>query len=465
MTRDLMTLPHPNAYTALTQYSRDPLGFMTRCGREFEEIVPLQFGGELICLFTNPEHISEVLKDRLLFVKAKDLRMLKGLAGNGLLTSEGDFWQRQRRLTQPVFLQQRINSYGTVMVDYTERMLQTWQEGQVLNVHDAMMHLTLDIVMKTIFGREISEREADTVAQALDTAMNWFTIQMQVPSPGSLKTWINFGNTVIDRALQLVGIAGERVSPIDRDYQNAITLLDQTIYTMLDQRRQSGVEGDDLLGMLMQIQDADDGSRMSDRQLRDEAVTMILAGHETTANTLTWAWMLLAQHPHVRQEMVQELQTVLEGRSPTVADMSKLPYTNRVIKEVMRLYPTVSDITREATEDCKIGGYAIPKGTTILMSQWVMHRHPRYFEDPETFNPERWKNDLEKQLPRGVYFPFGDGPRVCIGKGFAMMEALLLLATIAQNFQLELVPGHPIELQPSVTLRPKHGIQVIMRKV
>lgn len=436
MIQDLLTLPSPRA-DALAEYSQDPLGFMTRCAREFGEIVPLRFEGQLYCLLTNPDHIAEVLKDRLLFIKAKDLRILHGLVGSGLLTSEGDFWQRQRRLTQPVFHHQRINGYGALMVDYTERMLQTWREGEVLDIHDQMMRLTLNIVMKTIFNQDVTDGEASCVAQALDEAMNWF---------------VHMGDAILSG------------SDADLRYQAAIALLDETIYAMINQRRSTGAEGDDLLGMLMHVQDTDDSSRMTDKQLRDEVATLMLAGHETTANTLSWTWMLLANHSTVRVKLTEELKTVLNGRTPTIADLPQLPYTSMVIKEAMRLYPPVTDLSREATRDCEIGGYAIPKGCTLIASQWVMHRDPRYFPHPEAFNPERWENDLEKRLARGVYFPFGDGTRICIGKSFAQMEAVLLLATIAQRFQLEMVPDQMIELQPSITLRPKHGIQVVLKK-
>jgi cytochrome P450 len=203
---------------------------------------------------------------------------------------------------------------------------------------------------------------------------------------------------------------------------------------------------------------------MTDRQLRDEVATMMLAGHETTANTMSWTWMLLSQHPQVRANLDKELKTVLNGRIPTIADLPQLSYTNSVIKEAMRLYPPATDVSREATQDCEIGGYSIPKGTTLICSQWVMHRDRRYFNDPERFSPERWADDLEKKLPRGVYFPFGDGPRVCIGRSFALMEAALILATIAQKFQLNLVLDQTIELQPSITLRPKQGIQVVLKR-
>lgn len=457
MSRDLLTLPCPPAAIALAEYSRDPLGFMTRCARE-GELVPLQFEGELFCLLTNPDHITEVLKDRLRFVKAKDLQMLRGLLGDGLLTSEGDFWQRQRRLSQPMFHQQRISSYGAVMVDYTQRMLQTWQAGQSLNVHEEMMRLTLDIVMKTIFDRDVSDGEASHIAHALDEAMNWFAAQGQMDDR---QTWIDRSLNAISQALRSVGI---RHSQSDQRYQSAIKLLDETVYAMIQQRRSQGIQGDDLLGVLMQVE-ADDGSRMSDRQLRDEVATMMLAGHETTANTLAWTWMLLAQHPQIRVKLKAELDQVLQGRAAMIADLSQLPYAHWVIKESMRLYPPVTDVSREATEDCEIGGYQIPRGTTLIMSQWVMHRDARYFAEPEKFHPERWADDLEKRLPRGGYFPFGDGARVCIGKSFALMEAVLILATIAQRFELSLLPNQSIELQPSITLRPKQGIQVLLKSV
>jgi cytochrome P450 len=449
MSQDLRTLPRPQTAADLAEYSRDPLGFMTRCAREFGEIVPLQFEGEQFCLLTNPSHITEVLKDRLRFVKDQGTQKMRGVLGNGLITSEGDFWQRQRRLSQPMFHQQRISRYGAVMVNYTQQMLQTWQGGQVIDIHAEMMRLTLNIVMKTIFDRDVSDREASHIAHALDEAMNWYAMQ-----DGST-SWL-------DRGLQMLGL---RVSATDRRYQAALTLLDQTVYAMIQQRRHSQTMGTDLLGMLMQVEDADDGSRMSDLQLRDEVATMIAAGHETTANTLSWAWMLLAQHPHARTQLKAELDRVLQGRAATFEDLPQLPYANWVIKETMRLYPTVTDLGREAAEDCEIGGYRIAKGTTLIMSQWVMHRDGRHFAAPETFNPERWANDFEKQLPRGVYFPFGDGPRICIGSSFATMEAVLLLVTIAQQFDLSLVAEHAIELQPSFTLRPKHGIQVQLEPI
>jgi cytochrome P450 len=450
MSQNLRTLSRLQTAADLAEYSRDPLGFMT-CRARDGEIVPLRFEGELYCLLTNPAHITEVLKDRVRFIKDQGTQRLRGLLGNGLITSEGDFWQRQRRLTQPMFHHQRISQYGAVMVDYTQQMLQTWKAGQVVDIHAEMMRLALNIVMKTIFDRDVSDREAHHIAHALDESMNWYFMQD-----------VDNGATWLDRGFQALGL---RISETDRRYQEALTLLDQTVYAMIQQRRQSQTPATDLLSMLMQIEDADDGSRMSDRQVHDEVTTMITAGHETTANTLSWAWMLLAQHPQVRTQLRAELDRVLQGRAVTFEDLPQLSYANWVIKETMRLYPTVTDVSREATEDCEIGGFQVPKGTTLVMSQWVMHHNGRYFTEPEEFNPDRWANDFEKQLPRGVYFPFGDGPRICIGSSFAMMEAVLLLVTIAQQFDLSLVAEHEIELQPSFTLRPKGGIQVMLEPI
>ena len=453
MTQDLMTLPHPDAVTALREISRNRLGFLQLCNQEYGNIVPFQLDDELFCVLTHPDYITEVLKNRLSFVKAQDIQQLREVLGNGLLTSEGDFWLRQRRLAQPIFRKQQIDGYATVMVDYTQQMLETWQDGAVHDVHEEMMRLTLDIVMKTLFDRDIQDTAASSVAHALDALMNWIEHHEAVD---------------VTTALAEIGELDAQNSPmssedIDRDYQNAIALFDKTVFSIIRERRASNKTGKDLLGLLMQVEDADDGTRMSDRQLRDEAATLILAGHETTANTLTWTWMLLAQHPEVREQLHAELKTVLGDRAPTLADMPQLTYTNWVIKESMRLYPPATDVWREATQDSELGGYVIPKGTTVIASQWAMHRDPRYFNNPEVFQPERWANDLEKQLPRGVYFPFSDGPRVCIGKNFAVMEAVLLLATIAQKFQLDLVPEQNIELQPSITLRARHGIQVILK--
>lgn len=445
MTQYLFELSAPQGSSLvgnLVDLGNDPLGFLTKCAREYGDIVPLRLGLTPACLISNPDYIEEVLKNRDIFVKSRGFRALRSLLGEGLLTSEGDTWFRQRRLAQPVFHQKRIAGYGAVMVDYAERMLDTWQDGESRDVHADMMRLTLNIVMKTIFNQDVTEGEAQNVANALDVAMDWFESKRKQ----NFLIWEWFPR------------------PENVRYRNAIQQMDETIYNIINQRRTSGEDPGDLLSMLMQARDEDDGSQMSDKQLRDEVATLMLAGHETTANALSWTWILLSGHPEVQTKLQEELKAVLDGRSPTMEDLPKLRYTNMVVKESMRFYPPVALLGREAAKDCEIGGYHVPEGCLIMISQWVMHRNPRYFEDPEVFKPERWANDLEKQLPRGVYIPFGDGPRICIGKGFALMEAVLLLATISQRFQLTVEPDFPIVPQPSITLRPEHGVKVQLTK-
>lgn len=445
MTQDPFELAGPEGNPLvgnLVELSNAPLEFLTRCGREYGDIVPLYLGLTPACLLNNPDYIEQVLKERDLFIKSRGFRALRTLLGEGLLTNEGESWFRQRRLAQPVFYQKRIAGYGEVMVAYAEQMLNTWQDGETRDVHADMMRLTLNIVMKTLFNQDVTAGDAKIVAHALDVAMNWFESKRK--QNYLILEWFP--------------------RPENVRYRNAIQEMDTTIYKIINQRRTSGENPGDLLSMLMEARDEEDGSQMSDKQLRDEVATLMLAGHETTANALSWTWMLLSQHPEVQSKLLEELQEVLGGSSPTVAHIPRLRYTDMVIKESMRLYPPVSLLGREAVQDCQIGEYEVPAGCRILISQWVMHRSPRFFEDPEVFKPERWAGDLEKRLPRGVYFPFGDGPRICIGKGFALMEAVLLLATIAQKFQLTLVPEHPIVPQPSITLRPEHGIQVVLAK-
>ncbi|KST63539.1 cytochrome P450 [Mastigocoleus testarum] len=244
---------------------------------------------------------------------------------------------------------------------------------------------------------------------------------------------------------------------------SAIAQIDRAIYESIKQKRKNPDNSGDLLSLLANAED-ENGGKMSEQQLRDEAATMILAGHETTANTLCWTLMLLSRNPQVRAKLQQELEEVLSNKKPTFADYSRLKYTKMVIKESMRLYPAVRELSRQVSQDCELGGYKIPAGCILIMSQWVMHRNSDYFPNPEMFNPQRWAKDLETQLPKGVYFPFGDGQRVCIGKGFALLEAVLLLAAIAQKFELNLLSNDPIIPQPSITLRPEKGIKVILKK-
>jgi cytochrome P450 len=445
MPQDVFELPAPEGNTIvghLLDLSNDPLGFLTKC-RDYGDIVPLRLGLTPVCLLTNPAYIEQVLKDRDTFIKSRGFRVLKTLLGEGLLTAEGESWFWQRRLAQPIFQQKRIDRYGVTMVEYTDRMLDTWHDGESHDVHADMMRLTLQIVMKCIFDTDVDSGEAAVVSNALDVAMHWFESKRRQ-------------NFLVWEWLP---------RPENVRYRQAIAKMDEAIYGLIRARRSQPEPSNDLLSMLMAARDEETGQQMDDKLLRDEVATLMLAGHETTANALSWTWMLLAQHPEARQKLQLELQQVLAGRSPTLADLRHLTYANQIIKESMRLYPPVAVFGREAARDCTIGDYEIQQGTVITISQWVMHRHPQYFDRPEAFEPERWTEEFEKQLPRGVYIPFGDGPRVCIGKGFAQMEAVLLLTTIAQRFELDLEPGFPIVPQPSITLRPEYGIKVKLKQI
>ncbi|MEM8805956.1 MAG: cytochrome P450 [Cyanobacteria bacterium P01_G01_bin.38] len=440
----LHQLPRPKAQFLLghsAYFSKDPLQFLYECSHQYEGLVPLRLGFSKACFVFDPSAVMEVLRERTIFTKnTPGWRAIQTLVGLGLLGSDGDYWARQRRLTQPIFHHQRIVAYGDLMVQATDRLLQTWQDDTVRDVHQDMMHLTLEIVMQTLLSADLEGETAQAIAHALDMSMQWFSQQQKQ-------------GFLLPPTLPL---------PSNKRYFAAVKAMDNLIYQLIQQRRDSDADTGDLLSMLLQIKDETDGSQMSDRQLRDELATLVLAGHETTANALAWTWMLLAQHPQVEAQLHEELDSVLQGRTPTVADLPQLSFTQTVLKESMRLYPPVVLLARWSEQDYVVGGCEIPKGCVMMMSPWVMHRCDRYFPDPLAFKPERWQDDLEKQLPRGVYIPFGEGPRICIGKGFAQMEATLILATLAQKYQLSLTDGQTIEAFPSITLRPKNGLRMTL---
>ena len=428
---------------SLPDFSRDPLGFLDLCAREYGDVVEMRVPNQLAFVVYHPDQIEELLvaKSRN-FIKAESLRLrpFRLLLGNGLLTSEGDFWRRQRRLAQPAFHRERIAGYADAMVGYTRRMLDTWKAGQTLDVHREMMRLTLEVVAKTLFDAEIAG-DAEDVGEALEVAMDRFSSQGSLvraldnylPTPG----WLRL--------------------------KRAAARLDRLIYGMIEQKRKSNRAGDDLLSMLLAARD-EDGSHMTDKQLRDEALTLFLAGHETTALALSWTFYLLGQNPEVETRLADEVRSVLAGREPGAADVTRLQYTGQVIKETMRLYPPAWSIGREAIEDCEIGGYYVPARSQVFAVQWTTHRDPRFFNAPGEFNPGRWTEDFEKNLPRFAYMPFGGGARICIGNQFAMMEAVLILATVIQRFSLELVPGQTVTPWPSITLRPASGIRVSLHQ-
>jgi cytochrome P450 len=421
----------------------DTIGYLTRCAREYGDIVFFRFMGVPACFVNRPDCIESVLVTQSSnFVKSKDYRAMRRVLGNGLLLSEGEFWRRQRKLIQPAFHQARIAAYAEIMVGYTQRMLASWSDGRTLDIHEAMMRLTLGIVAKTLFDADVS-REAEEVDAALSVLMGKFLRQAGLAL--LLPAWVPL--------------------PTSQLLKRAVGRLDKVIYGIIEQRRASGQMSGDLLSEFLQVQD-DEGIGMTDRQLHDEIMTLFLAGHETTANVLSWTWLLLGQNPEVEEKLIEELQSVLGGRAPTTSDLPRLIYTDTVLRESMRLYPPVWVIGRRALAPFRLGEYELPADTNVLISQLIIHKDARYFPEPERFDPERWSSGDPRgeSLPRFAYFPFGGGPRVCIGAGFGMMEGVLLLATIAQQFRIQTAPGYTAKMQPSVTLRPRNGIQATLQR-
>jgi len=418
--------------------SGDPLKYFTGLMREYGDLVSLRVLNFRILLLNHPDHIEDVLVNHpRKFIRGRVLLANKRVFGRGLLTSDGDFWLRQRRLAQPAFHRARIAGYASTMVEYTERLLHEWQDGEERDIHAEMMRLTLQIVGKTLFDADV-ERDAQDIGKSMELL---------------LELSANFRRTIF--------IPHWVPTPTNFRLERAIRQIEKVLYRMIAEKRASGRDSGDLLSMLLAAQD-EDGSRMTDQQLRDEAITLFLAGHETTANTLSWTWRLLAQSPAVEAKLHAELRTVLAGRAPSLDDLPKLVYTNHIITESMRLYPPAWGTARTAIEDHEIAGYAIPKGSGVSFAQWSVHRDARWYDAPDEFRPERWEGDLLKRNPKFAYFPFGGGPRQCIGNTFALMETALTLATIAQQYRFRLVPGHPVVPLASITLRPRYGIRVVM---
>lgn len=425
---------------------RDPLGFLTRTAREYGDITRVSLGPSSFFFFAHPEHVETILVTRNRDFPKEDAERLKHtndylLFGLGLLTSGGEFWLRQRRLAQPAFHRQRIAAYAEAMTRHSAELIAPWRSGQTFDIHEAMMDVTLRIVTETLFGVD-SAVDARTVGETLGVVMDVTADQLgqPVPIPSAIPT------------------------PGNLRFRRAVRRLDGVVGRIIAERRASGEDPGDLLSMLMHARD-DDGTAMTDKQLRDESITLFLAGHETTALALSWTFWLLSKYPEVDARLAAELHTVLGDRTPTMADLPQLTYTNMVLKESMRLFPpawTVS--TRVAARDAEIGGYRVPAGSSVMVSQWVTHRDPRWFADPERFIPERWADGQESSLPRFAYFPFGGGPRLCIGQSFAMMEATLILATVARRFRAEVVPGWTVTPQASITLRPREGVRVTLRE-
>ena len=403
--------------------------------RKYGEIASFRLGSRRIFLISDPKLIEQVLvTDARHYIKHFGARAYKPILGNGLVTSEGETWLRQRRLSQPAFLKQRVLAYAPLMAELTTQSLDRWQPGSAVDIHLEFSEITSAIALKTLFNLDDPgdrDRFTTTLREVFDQ------ISERFHHPVALPRWIP--------------------SPANRRLNRGVKELFGVVDGFIAKGRARTEPGEDLLSRLLMAQDVD-GSKMPDDLLRDEMMTLYLAGHETTALTLTWSWYLISQHPEVEAKLVAEWNRVLGGRVPTPDDLPQLPYTDSVITEAMRLYPPVYLIGREATQDLELGGYRVKKGYTLFMSQWVNHRDPRYFPEPEAFRPERWDEGLAKKIPKYAYYPFGGGQRVCIGNTFALMEAAIILAAVGQRFRFTVDRDARIIPKPQITLTPAHGI-------
>lgn len=426
----------------LKEFQADPLGFLSSMSREYGDLVRIRFGPfQKVNLITNPEMIKEILVTKQkYFVKSQDMKVLKTVVGEGLLTSEKDFHLSQRRLIQPSFKKTHINSYAEDMIDTTAKYLTRWRDGDERIISDDMMDVTLGIISKTMFSMDFNEG-SDLIGEPMEKVMKLAIRRMRTIFP--LPLWIPTKNNY--------------------SYKKAVQALDEVIYNIILKRREESKTYEDLLGILMDAKNEEDGLGMGDKQLRDELMTIFLAGHETTANALTWTFYLLSQNPKVEKKLHEEIDRVTGDNHPTPDDFMKLSYTQNIIWESLRLYPPAYVIGRKVDKDVEIGGYFLKKGEMVFISQYVMHRQPEYFNQPDSFIPERFENHFIKTIPSFAYFPFGGGPRVCIGNHFSIMEMVLVVACIAKHFRLKLAPEHhEVKPQPLITLRPKRGLRMIV---
>jgi cytochrome P450 len=421
----------------------DALGTLQRLARQYGDIVSMPVLGMNRILLNRPKYVQQLLiLDHAKLQKSTLTKLVVGpLLGQGLLISEGDFWRRQRRLAQPAFHRSRTNEYSPVMVECALERMKNWRGGETRNIAEEMMKLTLEVAVRTLFGTSLAG-DSDAIGRAMTFLMRYYLRRGRSP-------W---------------RIPASWPTPANRRARREVEYMDSLIYGIISDRKKDTQPCNDLLSLLMAALH-EDGSQMTERQVRDESMTLFVAGHETTALSLAWTWYLLGENPAAETRLHEELDSLLGGRPAEVSDLDKLPYLNAVVHESLRLYPPAFIMARMNVETVIVGGYEIPPRSTLLASQWVMHRDARFFEQPEKFLPERWLDGLEQRLPPGAYFPFGDGPRRCIGQGFAQLETALVIAAIAQKFSFRLKPGFPVVTEPLVTLRPKYGIEMTIQEL
>ncbi len=434
------TLPQSFPGQRLLDFRRDPLATLRRAAT-YGDVVRLPLSPAPVFLVNHPDLIKDIFVTHTRqFKKSRGLEKAKLLLGDGLLTSEGTAHLVRRRQIQPVFHRQRIEAYARTMTDCAEHASARWKDGETRDMAPEMMRLTLDIVGQTLFGADM-EAEAEDIGGAMGEALT--LLQLLV--------------------LPYTDFVERLPLPIVRRFRRSRARLDETVYRLIAEHRQAGDRGD-LLSLLLDAPDEEDGTHMSDTQVRDEVMTLFLAGHETTANALAWTWYLLSQHPDAETRLHTEIDAVLEDRSPTLDDLPKLIYTRKILSESLRLYPPAWAVGRRALTDCDVGGFRLPAGSIVLLSQAVTHRDPRFWLNADQFDPDRWTLEAEATRPKFAFFPFGGGPRVCIGEHFTWMELILALAALARRWRMRLAPGQVVATQPIITLRPRFGMRMVLEQ-
>jgi cytochrome P450 len=421
----------------------DPLTWGLDIARQYGDIAHYQLGPLHVYQIAHPDLARQILVEQAdKFHKARLIKVaFAPFAGDGLLTSDGPLWKQQRKLMQPAFHSAHLTAYANEIVTRAAQLADALEDDRVVDVLDQMAALTLAVVVKCLFSADVT-REAPEVGRLMTAVLD--AANHRLNSVVRLPSWIPTSRNLREK--------------------RALARLDRILEAAIEAHRAAQTPSHDLLAMLLSALDEETGARMTNRQLRDEMMTLFLAGHETTATALTWTWYLISQHPEVEAKLASELDGVLHGRVPTPGDLANLPYTEMVVREAMRIYPPAPGVAREPIEDVEIGGYTVPAGSLISLNTYVMHRDPRFFHDPERFDPERFARGWEERIPRYAYLPFGGGPRVCIGNGFAMMEARLIVATLAQRLRLSLEPQQEIVPMQLVTVRPKHGLRMRVEK-
>ena len=430
------------------QYLFNPLGFIQDAA-SYGDLVTMSVKPVLVYLVNHPDLIQELFVVNHPSVgRGRLTQTLQYLMGMGLVTADGPLHLRQRRLMQPQFHHRRIESYGEIMTDFTRRHQERWQDGDRVDLAAEMSELTLHVVVKTLFDLDLPDT-VRRIGAAFELSNNYITARDDQPPP-------------------LRNLFHRLPLPFTRHFRQELAFLDATVYDLIEQRRQTGLDGNDLLSLLLNVRDDEaenpEDAVMTDQQVRDEVITLFAAGHETTAVALTWTWYLLATHPDVQARFHGELDDVIGDRAPSLGDLPNLTLTEQILTESMRLYPPIWSTGRMTFQPIELGGYRIPAGAALVAPQLIIHRDPRWFEEPLEFRPDRWTPEFRESLPRFAYYPFGGGPRLCIGEGFAWMEAKLLLAALGQRWRMRHDAGHKIELQPLVSLRPKGGMPMYLER-